>query len=58
MKSVAAVDALPETQQKELFQHLATRLNEPQESKRHLPLVPPTGNSIAQQDIDDALDAG
>jgi hypothetical protein len=56
----AAVDALPETQQKELFQHLTERLEERQEHaelKRSLPLVPPTGNSITQQDIDDALDA-
>jgi hypothetical protein len=56
----AAVDALPETEQKELFKHLAERLEEHQEQaelKRSLPLVPPTGNSITQQDIDDALDA-
>lgn len=52
-----AVDALPETQQKELFRHLATRLNASEEPKRALPLVPPTGNSITQQDIDDALDS-
>lgn len=51
----AAVDALPETEQKELFQHLAERFQ--QEPKRHLPLIPPTGNSITQQDIDDALDS-
>jgi hypothetical protein len=56
----AAVDALPEKQQKELFKHLAERLEERQERsdlKRSLPLVPPTGNSITQQDIDDALDS-
>ncbi len=53
----AAVDALPETQQKELFRHLAERFQEQEEPKRHLPLVPPTGRSITQQDIDDALDA-
>lgn len=53
----AAVDALPETQQKELFRHLASRLNQPEEPKRHLPLVPPTGTPITQQDIDDALDS-
>ncbi|MBA2702626.1 MAG: hypothetical protein H0U60_02100 [Blastocatellia bacterium] len=52
----AAVDALPVTQQKELFRHLAERLQEDAELKRSLPLVPPTGNSITQQDIDDALD--
>ena len=53
----AAVDALPERQQKELFRHLAERFQGQEESKGHLPLVPPTGNSITQQDIDDALDA-
>lgn len=53
----AAVDALPETQQKELFRHLAERFQKQEEPKRHLPLVPPTGSSITQQDIDDALDA-
>lgn len=42
----AAVDALPETQQKELFRHLAERFQEQEEPKRRLPLVPPTGNSI------------
>ncbi len=47
----AAVDALPEKEQKELFKHLAERLEEHQEQaelKRSLPLVPPTGNSITQ----------
>jgi hypothetical protein len=53
----AAVDALPETQQKELWRHLSERIKEQEEPKRRLPLVPPTGNSITQQDIDDALDA-
>jgi len=53
----AAVDALPEPQQKELFRHLAERLQVQDELKQRLPLVPPTGNSITQQEIDDALDA-
>ena len=53
----AAVDALPETEQKQLFRHLATRLTASEEPKRDLPLVPPTGNPITQQDIDDALDS-
>jgi hypothetical protein len=53
----AAVDALPVTQQKELFRHLAERFKEDEEPKQRLPLVPPTGNSITQQDIDDALDS-
>jgi hypothetical protein len=52
-----AVDALPERQQKELFRHLAERFREPEEPERNLPLIPPTGNPITQQDIDDALDA-
>ena len=49
----AAVDALPETEQKELFQRLAERFQ--QEPKRYLPLIPLTGHSITQQVIDDAL---
>jgi hypothetical protein len=53
----AAVDALPVTQQKELFRYLAERFQDQEEPKRHLPLVPHTGNSITQEDIDDALDA-
>lgn len=53
----AAVDALPVTEQKELFRHLAERFKEQEEPKTRLPLVPPTGNSITQEDIDDALDA-
>lgn len=53
----AAVDALPVTQQKELFRHLAKRFQEQEEPERSLPLIPPTGNPITQQDIDDALDA-
>jgi hypothetical protein len=53
----AALDALPVPQQKELFRHLAERFKEQEELKRSLPLVPPTGNSITQQDIDDALDS-
>jgi hypothetical protein len=53
----AAVDALPVTQQKELLRRLAERLQRKQESKRHLPLVAPTGNPITQEEIDDALDS-
>lgn len=53
----AAVDALPETQQKELFRRLAERLQGQEALKQRLPLVAPTGNSITQQDIDDALDS-
>lgn len=51
----AAVDALPITQQKELFRHLAERFQRQEEPKRRLPLVAPTGDSITQEDIDDAL---
>ena len=42
-------------QQKELFQHLAERLNARAGPKRCLPLVPATSNSIAQAEIDDAM---
>lgn len=51
----AAVDSLPVTQQKELFRRLAQRFREQDEPERILPLIPPTGNPITQQDIDDAL---
>ncbi len=53
----AAVDALPEAQQKELFHHLENRFNAQKELKKSLPLIPLTGNIITQQDIDDALDS-
>ena len=53
----AAVDALPESQQKELFRRLAERLNDRKGQETRLPLIPPTGNPITQQDIDDALDS-
>ena len=53
----AAVDGLPVPQQEELFRHLAERLRAPQKPRRRLPLVPPTGRPITQEDIDDALDA-
>lgn len=53
----SVVDALPWTQQRELFRHLAKRLQDRPEPKRRLPLVPATGESITQAEIDDALDA-
>jgi hypothetical protein len=53
----AAIDALPVTQQKELFRHLAERFQKQEEPKRSLPLIPPTGNPINQEDIDDARDS-
>lgn len=53
----SAVDALPWTEQEELFRHLARRLQEPAQVKRRLPLVPATGQPITQAEIDDALDA-
>ena len=53
----AAVDSLPEMQQRELLRHLAERLREKEATKGRLPLVAPTGNPITQQDIDDALDS-
>ncbi len=52
----SAVNELPLPEQKELFQHLAQRLNARTEPKRHLPLVPATGSAITQTEIDDALD--
>ena len=52
----SAVKALPLPQQKELFQHLAERLNTRTGPKRRLPLVPATGSPITQTEIDDALD--
>lgn len=53
----AAVDALPEPQQKELFRRLAERFDDSEKTKQPLPLIPPTGSPITQQDIDDALDS-
>jgi len=58
----SAVEALPIAQQEELLRHLAERLHEQprkelKEKKRSLPLVPPSGNTITQENIDDALDA-
>lgn len=50
------MDALPLPQQKELFQHLAERLNARTEPKRRLPLVPATGVPITQTEIDDTLE--
>jgi hypothetical protein len=52
-----AVDALPKTEQQELFRHLAQRLQDRAEAKRRLPRVPATGRPITQAEIDDALDA-
>ena len=50
------MEALPSPQQQELLNHLAERLGKPQILKRRLPLVPPTGRPITQEEIDDALD--
>ena len=52
-----AVDALPSSQQEELFRHLVARLGKQVEVKRRLPLVPATGHPIKQEEIDDALDS-
>jgi hypothetical protein len=57
MEIETAVDALPSTQQEELFRHLAERLNKRTDPKRRLPLVAATGNPIKQEEIDDALDS-
>jgi hypothetical protein len=53
----AAVDALPLIQQKELFRRLAERFQKQEQTNQRIPLVPPTGNPITQEDINDALDA-
>jgi hypothetical protein len=52
-----AVDALPSLQQQELLRRLAERLGKLQILKRRLPLVPPTGHTITQEEIDDAVEA-
>lgn len=52
-----AMDALPASQQEELFRHLAERLRKQAEPKRRLPLVPATGRPITQEEINDALDS-
>lgn len=51
-----AIGQLPTSEQEALFRHLqeAMRLRE---KPRFLPMVPPTGQTITQQEIDDALDA-
>ena len=53
----AAVDSLPEMQQRELLRHLAERLQEKETTKGRLPLVAAIGKAITQQDINAALDA-
>ena len=57
MEIETAVDALPSPQQEELFRRLAARLKKHSEARRHLPLVPATGNPITQEEINDALDS-
>jgi len=52
----AAVDALPSPQKQELLLHLVDRLGNPPILKRRLPLVPPTGRPITQEEIDDAAE--
>ncbi len=53
----SVMDALPVAQQKELFRHLAERLNTHDDSKRRLPIVPAIGSPITQTEIDGALDS-
>jgi hypothetical protein len=53
----AAVGLLPPPQQEELLRHLAERMGKPQILKRRLPLVPPTGHTITQEEIDDAVES-
>ena len=52
-----AVNALPLSEQKALFEHLTQRLQIGEDVRRRLPLVPATGHPITQEEIDDALDA-
>lgn len=51
----AAVAALTESQQKELLRHLEERFRDHKQPTQRLPLVPPSRDSITQEDIDDAL---
>jgi len=51
-----AVQALPVSQQEALFRHLAERLQDRPRQTGSLPLVPATGRSITQEEIDDALE--
>lgn len=53
----SAVDALPPPQQEQLLRHLTERLRERVEPGCRLPVVPPTGHPITQEEIDDALEA-
>jgi hypothetical protein len=58
----AAADSLSAEQKQELLLFLAARLRgagqlPPHESSRRLPLVPATGRSILQEEMDDALDS-
>ena len=51
-----AIGQLPTSEQEALFRHLQEAMRH-RDKPRSLPLVPPTGRTITQQEIDDALDA-
>jgi len=51
-----AIERLPAREQEALFHHLEVAMRQ-KEKLRALPLVPPTGQPITQQEIDEALDA-
>lgn len=51
-----AIGQLPTRELEVLFRHLEEAVRQ-REKPRSLPLVPPTGRTITQQEIDDALDA-
>ena len=51
-----AIGQLPTSEQEALFRHLQEAMGH-RDKPRSLPLVPPTGRTITQQEIDDALDA-
>jgi len=54
----AAVDSLPAQQQELLLRHLSEPLQRlPAHGKSRLPLVPASGRTITQEEIDDACDA-
>ena len=57
MEIEEAVERLARSQQEELFRYLAERLEQAPLLRRQLPFVPATGHPIAQEEIDDALDA-
>ena len=50
-----AIERLPAREQAALFQYLEAAMRQ-REKQRAFPLVPPTGQVITQQEIDDAFE--